>query len=274
MPPSLASTYLILVISFEPIQPLSPCLLAFAYLLFVRLVHALFCHHYLMCLCACFYLLVAYLFCLCLLCHCCCVCLFVTCSLYSCLLRHHYLARLLVTYSTCLHLLHHFHVVCVFMCACWFSALFMLIPPLSHCVRASTCLLPIRLVHACFGIVALCVCFLLICLVCTCFTIVIHMFTTYLPCSHLFHHHHVVCLFSLLITYLPCSCFLHHRCLLVYYLSTLFVLTLPSPIFGHHALGTKFLFCRRYLTCLLSHACYSNTSLLGLLSLPSLLFIC
>jgi hypothetical protein len=274
VPPLLASTYLILVISFAPTWPSLPCLLAFAYLLLIHLVHVLFHHHCHVCLCACLYLFVAYLPCFHLFCHCCCVCLLATCSLCSCLFRHHYLARLLVTCLPCLHLLHHCHIVCVLMCVCCFSTLFVPIQPSLHCVCASNCLLPIHLVHVCFAIIALRVCFLFICLVRVGFAIITHMFTTCLPCSHLFRHHHVVCLFRLLVTYFPCSCLLHHHCLLVYYLSTFFTPILPSSIFGHHVLSTKLLFCHCYLMCLLSHVYYSNTNLFGLLSFPYLLFIC
>ncbi len=110
--------------------------------------------------------------------------------------------------------------LCVLMCVCCLSTLFVLTPPSSHYMLASTCLLPIHLVHAWFAIVALRACFLIICLVCTYFAIVTHMFTTRSPCS----------------------CMLQNCCMLVYYLFTLFVHTLPSSVFGHHTLGTKFLF--------------------------------
>jgi hypothetical protein len=102
---------------------------------------------------------------------------------------------------------------------CYLFALFTFAPPLSRYVCAYACLLLvrlvhaystivalcaclhllllIRLVHACFAIVALRACFLLICLVHAYFAIVPHLFLTCSPCSHLFHHHHVVCLFLL-----------------------------------------------------------------------------
>jgi hypothetical protein len=133
--------------------------------------------------------------------------------------------------------------------ACYLFALFVLTPPSSHCVRASTCLLPICLVtfvlSSLHRVLASCLFALISPLLPTCLLLVrlVHIFSTITMLC--------VC-FCLLVTCLPCSCLLHHHYLFDYYLSTLFVPTLPLLVFGHHALSTKPLFCHHYLMCLLS----------------------